>query len=132
MRLPCINVIPPLKRPHSNPHLSSFLSKGTISLEELLVAVRDGRLGLIHSEAACRAFMDAVTFTGNGGEVTESVEAEAMEAEGGEGCVCLSPIVLCLIVHSIPSDCLRLVPFSSQGRPPQLGPRLGLRTATKT
>lgn len=33
---------------------------GLLSLNELLEAVNEGRLGLIHSESACKAFFSAV------------------------------------------------------------------------
>ena len=33
---------------------------GIITLDELLAAVREGHLGMIHSESACRSFMAAV------------------------------------------------------------------------
>ena len=33
---------------------------GLVTLEDLLEAVREGHLGMIHSESACRAFMAAV------------------------------------------------------------------------
>ncbi|GAX81589.1 hypothetical protein CEUSTIGMA_g9017.t1 [Chlamydomonas eustigma] len=54
---------------------------GTIELSELLLAVREGRLGLIHSEKACKEFMAAVA-VGNvdSGDTQDVIEYDAFHA----------------------------------------------------
>jgi Ca2+-binding EF-hand superfamily protein len=54
---------------------------GTIELSELLLAVREGRLGLIHSEKACKEFMDAVAVGNLGsGDAHDFIEYDAFNA----------------------------------------------------
>ena len=39
---------------------------GKVSLEELFLAIKNGKLGLLHSESGCRAFMKAADSNGDG------------------------------------------------------------------